>query len=63
MGGGAIDDGKPKAVQDKDLEEKVTMLQGEIEGLRSDMASYFGVGGSAYPEMQRAHTTALENFS
>jgi len=62
-GGGAIDDGKPKAVQDKDLEEKVTMLQGEIEGLRSDMASYFGVGGSAYPEMQRAHTTALENFS
>ena len=62
-GGGAIDDGQPKAVHDKDLEEKVSTLQSEIEGLRSDMASYFGTGGSAYPEMQRAHSTALENFS
>ena len=62
-GGGVIDDGQPKAVHDKDLEEKVSTLQSEIEGLRSDMASYFGTGGSAYPEMQRAHSTALENFS
>ena len=47
-------------VYDKKVSDKIDMLQNEINGLRDDMKSYFGIGGTVAVSMGRETIKGIE---